>query len=303
MRCPRASIEDSSRGSTAPTSAARLHSHPLERFLAGVEPRESQQVADEPLHAHRVARDDLEEAPGFFRRRLVEQGFDVAANRGERRAQLVRDVGDEITADLIGAATLGDVVEHEDRAAASFARDRHRVRDEHAARVPIERHFHRRGEVAREGLRQLGGDVGLTHDLQKVLVGDRRRQPQHRSQRGVGEDEPAGAVHEHHALHHAAQDRVHVRALARHVGEAGTEVPGGLVEHRRHGADFVSAVVARRLAEITSAIAFGDPGDRADPPVEQQRRDPRQRRPLSPGPQPGPRARTGGRARRAVRRP
>ena len=119
--------------------------HALERFLAGVEPREAQQVADEPLHAQRVARDDLEEPPRLFRRRLVGERFDVAANRGERRAQLVRDVGDEVAADLIGAPQVGDVVQHEHRAAAALARHRHDVRDEHAARVPIELHLDRRG--------------------------------------------------------------------------------------------------------------------------------------------------------------
>ena len=38
------------------------------------------------------------------RGRAVEQGFDVAANRRQRRAQLVRDVGDEVAPNLIGVA-------------------------------------------------------------------------------------------------------------------------------------------------------------------------------------------------------
>ena len=47
----------------------------------------------------------------------VEQRLDVAAHRGERRPQLVRDVGDEVAADAIGAAQIGDVVQHDDGAA------------------------------------------------------------------------------------------------------------------------------------------------------------------------------------------
>ena len=87
----------------------------LERLLAGVEPRQAQQVAHQPLHAQRVAADDLEE-PARLRRlvgldRAVEQRLDVAAHGGERRAQLVRDVGDEVAADAIGAAQVGDVVQ------------------------------------------------------------------------------------------------------------------------------------------------------------------------------------------------
>ena len=56
-------------------------------------------------------------------RLVVEQRFDVAADRRQRRAQLVRDVGDEVAADLIGAPQVGDVVQHQHRAAAAAARD------------------------------------------------------------------------------------------------------------------------------------------------------------------------------------
>ena len=49
----------------------------------------------------------------------VRQRLDVAADRRQRRPQLVRDVGDEVAADLIGAPQIGDVVEHEDHAVAA----------------------------------------------------------------------------------------------------------------------------------------------------------------------------------------
>ena len=52
-------------------------------------------------------------------RRLVEQRLDVAADRRQRRAQLVRDVGDEVTADLVGPPQIGDVVQDQHRAAAA----------------------------------------------------------------------------------------------------------------------------------------------------------------------------------------
>ena len=44
---------------------------------------------------------------------LVEQRLDVSAHGRERRAQLVRDVGHEVAANPIGAAQVGDVVQHE----------------------------------------------------------------------------------------------------------------------------------------------------------------------------------------------
>ena len=97
----------------------------LAAFLSRVEPRQPQQVAHQSFHAQGVARDDLEEAPRT--RRLgaaVEERLDVAADRGERRAQLVRDVGHEVAAHAIGAAQLGDVVQHDARRRWRGRRDR-----------------------------------------------------------------------------------------------------------------------------------------------------------------------------------
>jgi len=44
-----------------------------------------------------------------------EQGLDIAADRGDRRPQLVRDVGDEVPADSLQPPQLGDVVDHRQR--------------------------------------------------------------------------------------------------------------------------------------------------------------------------------------------
>ena len=71
---------------------------------------------------------------------LVDQRFGVALDRGQRRAQLVRDVGDEIAADLIRLAQVGDVVHHEHRAAAG-RHDRRDAGDERARGVARHRQF------------------------------------------------------------------------------------------------------------------------------------------------------------------
>ena len=86
-------------------------------FLPGVEPRQPQQVGDEPFHPRRVAEDDLQELAGLAVVALLEQRLDVAANRGERRAQFVRDVADEVAAHLVGALQVGDVVQDQHDAA------------------------------------------------------------------------------------------------------------------------------------------------------------------------------------------
>ena len=67
---------------------------------------------------------------------LVDERFGVALDGGERRAQLVRDVGDEVAADLIGAPQIGDVVQHEHRAAAGRD-DRRDSRHQRAADVAV----------------------------------------------------------------------------------------------------------------------------------------------------------------------
>ncbi len=48
---------------------------------------------------------------------IFDQRFDVALDGGERRAQLVADVGDELAAGFLRGLDAGDVVEHDERAA------------------------------------------------------------------------------------------------------------------------------------------------------------------------------------------
>ena len=87
----------------------------LDRLLSRLEARQAQQVAHEPLHAVRLPRDDLEEARGLLRlrRHVVLQRLDVALDRGQRRAQLVRHVGHEVASHAIGVAQVRDVVQDE----------------------------------------------------------------------------------------------------------------------------------------------------------------------------------------------
>ena len=84
-----------------------VHGHLLaaQRPAAAFEPRELEQVADDPLEPMRLVVDDVQVA---LARRLVErqllhrQRFEVAAHRGQRRHQLVRDVGEQLAPRLVG---------------------------------------------------------------------------------------------------------------------------------------------------------------------------------------------------------
>ena len=90
-----------------------------------------------------MAGDDLEKLARFHRlRRRVEQRFDVPANRGEWRPQFVRDVGDEVAANVESArrrsvmscsTSTPPVLPAESTGA--------RARDEHLALIAAERQF------------------------------------------------------------------------------------------------------------------------------------------------------------------
>ena len=82
-----------------------------------------------------VAQDHVEVLPALLGRDLAAaQRLREAADRGERRAQLVRDVGHEVAAHALEPADLGHVVEHGDDAEQrALAREAHRVHLELAA--------------------------------------------------------------------------------------------------------------------------------------------------------------------------
>jgi hypothetical protein len=67
---------------------------------------DEQQVADQPQQPARVAVHDAEEAPVVVgqRRVVLEHQLQVADDRGQRRAQLVRDQGEELVLEDLGLA-------------------------------------------------------------------------------------------------------------------------------------------------------------------------------------------------------
>ncbi len=138
----------------------------LERLLPRVQPCKPQEVFDEALHARAVPGDDLEELARLLGVALViQERFDVSANRGERRAKLVGNVGDEIAPDLIGAAKIGDVVEHQNCAAASHRGHGRRARDERPARIARHRELSAFHLVAAQRRLELRRDVGMADDF------------------------------------------------------------------------------------------------------------------------------------------
>ena len=89
--------------------------------------RQRQQIVDQPRHAPRLLLHDGEEALarlGVVARRAL-QGLDEAGQRGERRAQFVAGIGDEVGAHFLDPAQRREIVkghQHEIGACSALAR-------------------------------------------------------------------------------------------------------------------------------------------------------------------------------------
>ena len=90
----------------------------LQLLVAGLDPRQDQQVLGEPGHARGILADDLQKiTQRLLRVHSVQQGLGISLDRGQRGAQFVRDVGDEIAARRLDAFRLGEVVQNGDQTA------------------------------------------------------------------------------------------------------------------------------------------------------------------------------------------
>ncbi len=140
MSCSLAAVwQVSAAASSTPRSAPG--SSAIVGVFALLDLRQAQQIFDDRVQAVGLLGHDPQEPLGVDRvvHGAVEQRFDKALDRRDRRLQLVRDVGHEVAADVFQLAKVGDVVEHDHRAdgaalesraapsrgPASLARDRH----------------------------------------------------------------------------------------------------------------------------------------------------------------------------------
>ena len=91
----------------------------VETGFAGFDAGQSQQIFREAGHAGGILADDFEKLAGGrdVVGSAVEQGFRIALNGSERRAQFVGNVGDEVAAGFFHALGFGEVAEHGDGAA------------------------------------------------------------------------------------------------------------------------------------------------------------------------------------------
>ena len=91
------------------------------RFFAPLDLRQAQQVFDDRIEPIGLPGDDRQKPHGVVAvvERAVEQGFDETLDRGDRRFQFMRDIGDEIAAEAFEQVKLGHVAQHDDGADAA----------------------------------------------------------------------------------------------------------------------------------------------------------------------------------------
>ena len=134
------------------------------QVLLLLDARERQQVFDQPGHAPPLFAHDGEEPVARLRviaRRSL-QGLDEADQRGERRAQFVAGVGDEVDAQTLDAPRFGLIAQGDERRH-DFAVGRRERRDIDVEQ-PFDRHalapLHRLGFAARHHPAARIDDVG-----------------------------------------------------------------------------------------------------------------------------------------------
>ena len=211
-----------------------------------LDPAQRQQRIDQPRHARGLLGHDRQEALARAGIALgaALQRLDEAAQRGQRRAELVAGIGDEIGAHLVDALDLGQVAQqHQDAAAPLAAARQRRDRRRHA---PADRNALGVGD--RDGAPALGRG---RHRVEEFRRSDHRGNVAPFAQRGeqaarrrIAEQHMARRVEHDHRVRQGLGHRVHGRGRARR-GRRALERPGesligilaGQQHHRDHEAD------------------------------------------------------------------
>ena len=244
--------------------------------------------------------------------RAVEQRFHESLDRGDRRLQLVRDVGHEIAADVLQAAKIGDVVQHHhgaDAAALGVVQGG-AAGLQHAFVIAVQHDVVVDRLVAAQRPADEPPQVGVAHDfLQTAALGLRLIDAQQLARGLVQADHALLVVDGQHSFDHARQDGPLFVVLAddgadpllqllRHLvegfGQAGQLVRVG---HDQAEAELAAGKALGRLPHLFQRLgpAAPDQKNRTAPPGR-----PRRSRSRSAGFET---ARSPDRARPTIRRP
>ncbi len=187
---------------------------------------------------------------------VLEEGFDVAGDGGERGAQLVGDVGDEVAAGLLGALDLGDVVEDGDGSAIGSGRG---IDFEDAGRSDRGGFSAARLAVVEGGL-DAGQDLGIANGVDEGLsgAGGAGGDALHD---GIGPADAAGGVNGDDGFLHAVEQGGELALLGFEGAEAGLEARGGGVEGVGDSGDLVERAFFDAGGEVSRSDAVGEGDD------------------------------------------
>ena len=198
--------------------------------------------------------DELRRPLGIAERPVL-QRLGVAADRRQRRAQLVGNVGHEVGTHRLEMTHPREVVEHQDRAVNHpifVVHDADHAGRQHAVSLSSGKRqlaLHSRARRAQRLLHERN-QLGIATD-------ERQLRPDERTTRGklqlldrgaVADHDPALVVEHDHAVDHAPQDRLELRALRFGAGELLAHFARERDEMPLQGAELVLLRRARRVA-------------------------------------------------------
>ena len=219
------------------------------------DPRQRQQIVDQPRHPRRLRVHDAEKALarlGVVLGRAL-QRIDEARQRRQRRAQFMAGIGDEVGAHFLDPAQRRLVVERHQHAFVGAAEQRrHRHRRDDQFHPAIDRHVIEIGRAprfrGRDGFAQRGDDLGRAQrELGEFVLAQRRREL---GCRGIEVDDAAGAVEQHRGIRHAGDDGADRRGLDR--VDAADIFARGATSCNRHGTSAAAAMQTKTAAARTS---------------------------------------------------
>jgi hypothetical protein len=203
------------------------------------------------------------------------EGLGSGEDRGDRRAELVRDVRDEVASQRLETTNVGDVEEHGQHAAAALLKGR--AADEEPARLePPELHFSGARSLRRPRTVEQLLQLGMAHDFEERLSDDVRAQEQHGAQRGIHQRDLAFLVEEEDAFLHSVEDAGDEVAFGAELGHRPREARRELIEHRAYLTDILFGRDAHARIEIAfvhSACSVGERPHRRFRPAHRELRE------------------------------
>src|SRR5258707_1134739 len=177
---------------------------------------EHEQIVGEPRETPRVLKNDLEKAHAILR--VVdgarEKRFRKTLDGGKRRAQFMRNTGDEIAAHALEFAKFGDVVQHQ-HSAGRFASAHSRGGGSQKSlpqrgryQFPLYRRF--AAQHIAHGFNQFRLSNGFDQSATDLW---RHIQAKNFGETSVRENHAVRGVHHHYAFYHAAENRCREIAL------------------------------------------------------------------------------------------